>query len=106
VDVLLNLAPLDPDEFAGLVRLVRDGGVVVSTTAWMPAPADEERGVRGVVVFVRSDAGQLAELAARVDRGELRVEVARRVPLSGLAAVHAESAAGTLRGKVVALPAA
>lgn len=106
VDVLLNLAPLDPEEFAGLVRLVRDGGIVVSTTAWMPAPGDEERRVRGVVVFVRSDAGQLAELAARVDRGELRVEVARRVPLSELAAVHAESAAGTMRGKVVALPAA
>lgn len=106
VDVLLNLAPLDPDEFTGLVALVKDGGVVVSTTAWMPAPSDEGRGVRGVVVFVRSDAGQLAELVSRVDRGELRVEIARRVPLSELAAIHAEAAAGQLRGKVVALPGA
>ncbi|MDN4599173.1 NADP-dependent oxidoreductase [Leifsonia virtsii] len=106
VDVLLNLAPLDPDEFAGLLPLVADGGVVVSTTAWMPAPSDEERGVRGIVVFVRSDAAQLAELVSRVDRGELRVEIARRVPLSELPAIHAESAAGTLRGKVVALPGA
>lgn len=104
VDVLLNLAPLDPEELAGLVRLVRDGGVVVSTTAWMPAPADEQRGVRGVVVFVRSDAGQLAELVARIDRGDLHVEVARRVPLSELPAVHAEAAAGGIRGKVIALP--
>lgn len=106
VDVLLNLAPLDPDEFTGLVPLVKDGGVVVSTTAWMPAPSDEERGVRGVVVFVRSDAGELAELVSRVDRGELRVEIGRRVPLSELAAIHAEAAAGQLRGKVVALPGA
>lgn len=106
VDVLLNLAPLDPEEFAGLLALVKDGGVVVSTTAWMPAPSDEERGVRGIVVFVRSDAAQLAELVSRVDRGELRVEIARRVPLSDLPAIHAESAAGTLRGKVVARPAA
>jgi NADPH:quinone reductase-like Zn-dependent oxidoreductase len=106
VDVLLNLAPLDPDEFTGLVALVKDGGVVVSTTAWMPAPSDEERGVRGVVVFVRSDAGELAELVSRVDRGELRVEIGRRVPLSELAAIHAEAAAGQLRGKVVALPGA
>lgn len=106
VDVLLNLAPLDPEEFAGLLALVKDGGVVVSTTAWMPAPSDEERGVRGIVVFVRSDAAQLAELVSRVDRGELRVEIARRVPLSDLPAIHAESTAGTLRGKVVALPAA
>ena len=60
VDVLLNLAPIDPDEFTALVALVRDGGVVVSTTVWMPAPGDEERGVRGIDLFVRSDAGQLA----------------------------------------------
>ena len=108
VDVLLNLAPIDPAELAalvGLVGLVRPGGVVVSTTVWMPAPADEARGVRAVDVFVRSDAELLSRLVALVDRGELRIDVARRVPLAELAAVHAEAAAGTLRGKVVVLPA-
>lgn len=104
VDVLLNLAPLEPDAFAALVPLVRSGGVVVSTTAWMPAPADDERGVRGIVVFVRSDAAQLAQLVSLVDAGELRLEAPRHVSLDELAAVHAESAAGTLRGKVVVVP--
>src|SRR4051812_2263592 len=104
VDVVLNLAPVDPAELAALVTLVRPGGVVVNTTVWMPAPADEERGVRGVDLFVRSDAGQLAQLVALIDRGELRVDVARRVPLAELPAVHAEAAAGTLAGKVVVLP--
>lgn len=104
VDVLLNLAPIDPEQFRALVGRVRDGGVVVSTTAWMPAPGDEERGVRAVDVFVRSDRDQLAALAELVDRGELRVDVARRIPLSDLAALHAEAAAGTLRGKVVVVP--
>ena len=56
VDVLLNLAPIEPEAFTALVALVRSGGVVVNTTVWMPAPTDEERGVRGVNVFVRSDA--------------------------------------------------
>jgi NADPH:quinone reductase-like Zn-dependent oxidoreductase len=101
VDVLLNLAPIEPEQFAALVALVRDGGVVVSTTVWMPAPADEARGVRAVDMFVRSDAEQLAELVARVDRGELRVEVAERVPLAELATVHARATAGELSGKVV-----
>ncbi|GLY43972.1 NADPH:quinone reductase [Amycolatopsis sp. NBRC 101858] len=101
VDVVLNLAPVDP---AALVTLVRPGGVVVNTTVWMPAPADEERGVRGVDLFVRSDAGQLAQLVGLIDGGELRVDVARRVPLAELPAVHAEAAAGTLAGKVVVLP--
>ncbi len=55
VDVVLNLAPVSPDQLAGLVPLVRDGGVVVSTTVWMPTPGDDERGVRAVDLFVRSD---------------------------------------------------
>src|SRR3954466_715848 len=32
VDVLLNLAPIDPGQFTALVALVRPGGVVVNTT--------------------------------------------------------------------------
>ena len=74
---------------------------LVNTTVWMPAPSDEERGVRGIDLFVRSDAEQLAQLVALVDRGELRVEVAERVPLAELPALHARAAAGELPGKVV-----
>ncbi|GHF70730.1 NADPH:quinone reductase-like Zn-dependent oxidoreductase [Amycolatopsis bartoniae] len=103
VDVVLNLAPVEPEQLAALVTLVRPGGVVVNTTVWMPAPSDEERGVRGIDLFVRSDAEQLAELVALVDRGELRVDVARRVPLAELPSVHADAAAGTVAGKVVVL---
>lgn len=104
VDVLLNLAPIDPAQFAALVPLVRSGGVVVSTTVWMPTPGDEARGVRAVDVFVRSDADQLAELVARIDRGDLEVDVAERVRLADLPAVHDRAAAGTLAGKVVVVP--
>jgi len=104
VDVLLNLAPVAPEELAALVTLVRDGGVVVSTTAWMPAPGDEERNVSAVNVFVRSDAGRLQQLAALVDRGELTVGIAQRVPLEQLPSIHEQATAGTLRGKVIALP--
>ena len=104
VDVLLNLAPIDPAEFTALAGLVGNGGVVVSTTVWMPAPHDDERGVRGVDMYVTSDAEQLSELVTRVDRGELTVGVAQRVPLRELPAVHAAAAAGTLHGKVVVVP--
>ena len=104
VDVLLNLAPISPEEFTALVALVRDGGVVASTTAWMPTPSDDERGVRAAGIFVRADVEELAQLVGLVDSGELRVDVARRVSLSELPAIHAQSAAGELRGKVVAVP--
>jgi len=101
VDLALNLAPVAPDELASLVTLVRPGGVVVNTTVWMPAPSDEERDVRGIDLFVRSDADQLAQLVALTDRGELRVDVAERVPLAELPALHARAAEGAVHGKVV-----
>lgn len=101
VDVVLNLAPIDPAQFASLLALVRSGGVVVSTTVWMPAPSDEARGVRAVDLFVRSDPDQLNELVARIDRGALTVNVAEHVPLADLASVHVRATAGTLAGKVV-----
>ncbi|GAA2751139.1 NADP-dependent oxidoreductase [Amnibacterium kyonggiense] len=103
VDVVVQLAPIDPEAFAALVPLVADGGVIVSTTVWMPAPSDKARGVRGVDLFVRSDAVQLAELVALVDAGELRVDVAERVPLADLRSVHERAAAGGVSGKVVVL---
>jgi NADPH:quinone reductase-like Zn-dependent oxidoreductase len=105
VDVALNLAPVDPAELAALVTLVRPGGAVVNTTVWMPAPSDEERAVRGIDLFVRSDAGQLAKLVALVDGGELRVEVAEQVPLPELPALHARAAEGAVHGKVIVVPA-
>jgi NADPH:quinone reductase-like Zn-dependent oxidoreductase len=104
VDVLLNLAPLDPDDFAALVGLVRDGGVVVSTTAFMTTPGDERRGVDAKTVFVRADTPRLAAIVALVDAGELIVAVDRRIDLVDLPALHAEAMAGRIAGKVVVVP--
>jgi NADPH:quinone reductase-like Zn-dependent oxidoreductase len=104
IDVLLNLAPISPEQFSALAARVSDGGVIVNTTVWMPAPSDEPRGVRGIDLFVRSDAPELAELSARVDRRELTVDIAERVPMADLASVHTRAADGSLTGKVIVLP--
>jgi NADPH:quinone reductase-like Zn-dependent oxidoreductase len=104
VDVLLNLAPIEPEAFASYVAAVRDGGAVVSTTAFMATPDDAARGVRAATVFVRPDRERLVELVALVDDGALTVEVTRRIPLDELPALHAEAEAGRVAGKVVALP--
>lgn len=103
VDVLLNLAPIDPEEFARLVALVRDGGAVVSTTAFMATPDDAGRGVRAATVFVRPNRDRLAQLVSLVDAEELTVEVSRRIPLAELPALHAEAAEGRVAGKVIVL---
>ncbi|MFG6492956.1 NADP-dependent oxidoreductase [Microbacterium sp. P03] len=106
VDLLLNLAPLSPGEFEALVPLVRDGGIVVATTAWMDTPGDAARGVRTASVFVQPDVDELARLVGLIDSGELVVDVAQRVPLSELPKIHVEAATGNLHGKVVVMPAA
>lgn len=103
VNVLLNLVMASEEDMAGLTSLVADGGVILSTTS--PAQDDPERDVRAVQVFVRSDAGDLAEVVDRVDSGELRVDVSDRFPLSDIARVHELGAAGEFRGKVLLIPA-
>jgi NADPH:quinone reductase-like Zn-dependent oxidoreductase len=101
-DVVLNLARTSPEETAALTALTADGGVFVSTTG--PAP-DPGRGVRVAQMYVRSDAAQLGELVARVDAGDLAIDVAQRRPLADLAAVHDQAAAGRLPGgKTILIP--
>ncbi|WP_331729533.1 NADP-dependent oxidoreductase (plasmid) [Streptomyces sp. NBC_01003] len=101
-DVVLNLVFLSPAELTQLVDLVVDGGAFANTVP--PGLAHTERGVRNLQVFGRSDAGQLAELVARVDAGDLKIHVAQRRPLTELRAVHEELAAQKLPGKTVLIP--
>lgn len=101
-DVVLNLVRTGPEETARLADLTADGRAFVSTT--FPELDDVGRGVRVVSVFSRSDAAQLAELVARVDAGELAIDVAARRPLTDLAAVHDEAVDGRLAGKTVLIP--
>ncbi|MHA7207856.1 NADP-dependent oxidoreductase [Arthrobacter sp. MDT1-65] len=105
VDVLLNLAPIEPEHFTRYVAAVHDGGAVVSTTAFMPTPGDDTRGVRAATVFVLRNRDRLAQLVSLVDDGALTVEVTRRIPLAELPALHAEADAGRIPGKVIVLPA-
>ena len=100
--VVLNLVRTSPEETMQLVDVAADGGAFVTTT--FSGPETAGRGVRVVQLFARSDAAQLAELVARVDGGNLRIEVAGRRPLTDLAAVHDEAAAGRLAGKTILIP--
>lgn len=104
VDVVLSLVTASDAEMAALVGLVRDGGVIVTSAT--AAPQDVARKVRSVGASVRSDADQLAGLVAKVDAGELHVDVSETFPLSALAAVHDRGTAGALRGKVIVTPTA
>ncbi|WP_238420195.1 NADP-dependent oxidoreductase [Gordonia sp. 'Campus'] len=104
VDVLLNLAPIEPDQFAAYVATVRDGGLVVSTTAFMTTPGDESRDVAARTVFVLPNRDRLAAVVSLVDEGALTVEVTRRIALAELPDLHEEAARGRIAGKVIVLP--
>lgn len=67
VDVVLNFAPIAPEQMAALSGVIRDGGVLVDTTVWMPAASDEARSVQGINLFFRPDADQLAQLVTLLD---------------------------------------
>lgn len=98
VDVILNLVRASDDEMAALVRLVSDGGVLVTTTT--PAKEDPERRVRTVRMFVRSG----AKIVAKVHSGAVHVPVNETHPLTNLPHVHERSAAGDTRGRILLTP--
>jgi NADPH:quinone reductase-like Zn-dependent oxidoreductase len=102
VDAVLNTAGGDDATMAGLVALIRPGGILVSLTA--PAPEDAERNVRTMNMYVRSDATQLAEIVRLVDAGQVTVRISERHPFAEAAAVHRRAAAGDLHGKIVLVP--
>jgi len=99
VDAVLNLTRADEASMAALVALIKPGGVLVSTGS--PAKEDQDRQVKTISMYVRSDAKQLTEIVEQVDAGTLRLDIGARYPLAKLAQVHEQSAAGVLRGKTV-----
>ena len=102
VDVVLNLVRASDQEMADLVGLVAPGGVLVTTAS--PARDDPARKVCAISMFVRSDAAELAAIVAKVDAGDLRIDISETYPLSDIALVHERSDAGTFRGKVLLVP--
>jgi NADPH:quinone reductase-like Zn-dependent oxidoreductase len=104
VDVVLNLVMASEGQIAALTGLIRPGGVIVTTTT--PTAGDPTRDVRGTGMQLRADADQLAALAKKVDAGEVRVEISATYPLTQIATVHEDGAAGRIRGKVVLTPTA
>ena len=103
VDLVLNLAPVPRHQLDALAPLIRDGGKLVSTTVWRPAPGEEKRGVQGINLFVRSDTDQLADLVARVGTGELLLDITQRTTLADLPDLHAQARTMPLPGKVIVL---
>ncbi|MEU6858280.1 NADP-dependent oxidoreductase [Glycomyces sp. NPDC046736] len=101
-DAVLQLVRTTAEDTAALLDLIEDGGILAYAT--VPASREPERGIRTSRVEVRSDATQLAELAALVDAGELHLRITDRRPLADLAQVHDLAFSGGLHGKIILTP--
>jgi NADPH:quinone reductase-like Zn-dependent oxidoreductase len=99
-DVLLDL--VGNSQETGLWALVRPGGSVIRIAGGAKAPDVEEvEGLRAFKVRVRPNGAQLREIAALVDAGALRVELAATYPFARFADALSASMAGHVRGKIV-----
>jgi NADPH:quinone reductase-like Zn-dependent oxidoreductase len=102
VDAVLHLAATSPEKPAHLTTLLRPGGVLVSITGPVRAPAGVH--ARTLHFVARQDVGQLAALVRLVDAGAVRVEVTASRPLAELASVHLDAEAGRNHGKTILIP--
>ena len=104
VDVVIDL--IGDAEQTGLrsISIVRPGGLYVGVPSGISvevATAAETRGVRTTGFLVEPDGPALAQIAALVDAGLLRVAVERTFPLAQAAAAHNAIATGRTQGKIV-----
>lgn len=103
VDVVMDNIG-DPDHLRRSMRTLRPGGLLVAVpSGGDPAILQEARdqGLRMTGFLVEPDRGGLLELAALVDSGRLRPEVASVLPLADAAKAHELVETGRTRGKVV-----
>jgi NADPH:quinone reductase-like Zn-dependent oxidoreductase len=101
-DLVVNLVAGSWEDTEALLGVTRPGGILVSATS--PGGEFPASGARVVFFSVRSDRDRLAQIAARVSAGQLRLDISARRPLTDTPLVHQQSEAGAIRGRVVLIP--
>jgi NADPH:quinone reductase-like Zn-dependent oxidoreductase len=100
VDILLDL--VGNQDAMALWSLVKPGGSVVRIAGGADAPAlADGQGIAIHKVRVRPNGAELGEIAALVEAGKLKTEIAKVLPLSQATEAHLLSKAGHVRGKIV-----
>lgn len=99
VDVVLDTIGGDTQERSWGV--LKKGGVLVSTVSPPSSETAAAHAVRGELVFVQPNAGQLAEIAGLIDAGKVKLMVETVLPLADAHQAHDSSQSGHKRGKIV-----
>lgn len=99
VDVVLDTIGGDTQERSW--QVLRRGGILVATLGISTPEAAGQHDVRGEGIMVHPDAGQLNQIGALIDAGDLKPSVAAILPLAEVARAHELSQSGHVRGKIV-----
>jgi len=83
------------------LRVLKPGGILVSTVGIQDEAALKEKGLHGVQYMAQSVPENLKEMAALVDAEKLKPVIAKVFPLTAIAEAHKLSEEGHVRGKIV-----
>jgi NADPH:quinone reductase-like Zn-dependent oxidoreductase len=83
------------------LRVLKKGGIVVSTLSEPSADDLDRYGVRSSHVLARADSRQLMQIAELIDKGDVRPVVETVLPLAEARRAHEMSQTGHVRGKIV-----
>jgi NADPH:quinone reductase-like Zn-dependent oxidoreductase len=83
------------------LRVLKKGGIVVSTLSEPSADDLARYGVRSSHVLARGDTQQLMQIAELIDTGDIRPVVETVLPLAEASTAHKMSQTGHVRGKIV-----
>ena len=99
VDMVLDTLGGDMQERSW--KVLKKGGLLASVVQQPDAEKAKKFGVRGAFVWVQPNGNELAEIAALIDSGNLKVVLDRILPLSEARRAHELSQSGHGRGKIV-----
>jgi NADPH:quinone reductase-like Zn-dependent oxidoreductase len=83
------------------LRVLKKGGIVVSTLSEPSAEDLAKYGVRASHIIARADSRQLIQIAGLIDAGNVRPVVETVLPLAEVRRAHEMSQKGHVRGKIV-----
>jgi NADPH:quinone reductase-like Zn-dependent oxidoreductase len=99
VDVVFDTVGGETQERS--LRVLREGGVLVSVVSPVPPGVAEQHGVRGIYFIVEGNRAQLEQIAALVDEGKLKPIIAQAFPLARARDAFEFGAASHAPGKII-----
>ena len=99
VDVVLDTQGGDTQKRS--FEVLKKGGSLVSIVGGPDQNLAREKGIHATGILVKPDAGELAQIAALIDAGKIKVTISQVVPLADAAKAHQQIETGHTKGKIV-----